>query len=47
MPAIDVATGEVELDRKELLEAIKQVVFAASTEETRYYLNGILFHDRG
>ena len=46
VPAIDVVTGEIELDRKELLEAIKQVVFAASTEETRYYMNGILFHDR-
>jgi DNA polymerase-3 subunit beta len=46
VPAIDVAAGEIELDRKELLEAIKQVAFAASTEETRYYMNGILFHDR-
>ena len=46
VPMIDDAAGEIELDRKELLEAIKQIVFAASTEETRYYMNGILFHDR-
>ena len=46
VPAIDDAAGEIELDRKELLEAIKQIAFAASTEETRYYMNGILFHDR-
>ena len=46
VPAIDDATGEIELDRKELLEAIKQIAFAASTEETRYYMNGILFHDQ-
>jgi DNA polymerase-3 subunit beta len=45
VPAIDKAAGEVELDRKDLLTAIKQVTFAASTEETRYYLNGILLHD--
>ena len=46
VPVIDDAAGEIELDRKELLEAIKQVAFAASTEEIRYYMNGILFHDR-
>jgi DNA polymerase-3 subunit beta len=46
-PVIDVVVGEIELDRKELLAAIKQVVFAASTEETRYYLNGLLLHDEG
>jgi DNA polymerase-3 subunit beta len=47
VPAIDVVTGEVELNRKELLGAVKQVAFAASTEETRYYMNGILLHDDG
>ena len=46
-PTIDVVTGEIELDRRELLEAIKQVAFASSTEETRYYINGILLHDDG
>jgi DNA polymerase-3 subunit beta len=46
VPAIDDVTGEIELDRKELLESIKQIAFAASTEETRYYMNGILFRDR-
>jgi hypothetical protein len=39
--------GEVELAREDLLSAIKQVTFAASTETTRYDLNGILLHDEG
>jgi DNA polymerase-3 subunit beta len=45
--AIDVVTGEAELAREDLLAAIKQVTFAAATEVTRYYLNGILLHDEG
>jgi DNA polymerase-3 subunit beta len=45
--AIDVVTGEAELAREDLLAAIKQVTFAAATEATRFYLNGILLHDEG
>jgi DNA polymerase-3 subunit beta len=45
VPLIEDVTGEVEVDRQELLEALKQVLFAISTEETRYYMNGVLFHD--
>jgi DNA polymerase-3 subunit beta len=47
VPAINAAAGEVEIDREELLAALKQVLFAASREHTRYYLNGILLHDEG
>ena len=45
VPALDDVAGEIELDRRELLEALQQVLFAVSTEEMRHYLNGVLLHD--
>lgn len=44
----DIAAGEMshsfELEGKELKELIEKTRFAISTEETRYYLNGIFVH---
>jgi DNA polymerase-3 subunit beta len=44
----DLATGELthkfELEARELKRLIDKTRFAISTEETRYYLNGIYFH---
>lgn len=44
----DLATGptthEFEIDAKDLKRLIDKTRFAISTEETRYYLNGIYFH---
>lgn len=39
------ATGLVTYKRKDLIEALAFCRPAMSTEETRYYLNGIYFHD--
>jgi DNA polymerase-3 subunit beta len=47
VPTIDAAVGEIEVDRQEVIETIKQILFAVSREQTRYYLNGILLHDAG
>ena len=51
LPAVptidDTATGEIEIDRQELIETVKQILFSVSREQTRYYLNGILLHDAG
>lgn len=33
-----------EIEPKNLLKLIEKTIFAVSTEETRYYLNGIFFH---
>ena len=46
-PTIDTVMGEAELAREDLLGAIRQVMFAASTEATRFYLNGVCLHDEG
>ncbi len=44
----DLATGELshkfEMEARELKRLIDKTKFAISTEETRYYLNGIYFH---
>jgi DNA polymerase-3 subunit beta len=40
-------TGRVELAREELLGLLSRPGFAISTEETRYYLNGIYLHTAG
>lgn len=43
-----IAEGELptsfELDAKDIIRIIEKTRFAISTEETRYYLNGIFFH---
>lgn len=46
-PTTDTAMAEIELAREDLLGAIRQVMFAASTEATRFYLNGVCLHDEG
>ena len=43
-PALGEELGRTELAREELL-ALLRIGFAASTEKTRYYMNGILLHD--
>jgi DNA polymerase-3 subunit beta len=45
IPEIGDELGRIELQRLELLAALSKVSFAISSEETRYYLNGILLHD--
>lgn len=45
MPAIDVAAGEIELDRKGFLAALEAIGFAASRDELRNYIHGVLLHD--
>jgi DNA polymerase-3 subunit beta len=43
-PALGKELGRAELAREELLTLLR-IGFAASTEKTRYYMNGILLHD--
>jgi DNA polymerase-3 subunit beta len=45
MPAIDNETGRAGLDRPALLTPLSKPSFAISSEQTRFYLNGILLHD--
>lgn len=50
LPAVPVIPSEgvrsMQFGGKQLIEAIEKVRFAISTEETRYYLNGIYLHSR-
>jgi DNA polymerase-3 subunit beta len=44
VPEIGEEIGRIELEREQLLELLAKVSFAISTEETRYYLNGVCLH---
>jgi DNA polymerase-3 subunit beta len=39
--------GEIEIDRDDALRLLARPLFAASTEETRYYLNGLFLQTTG
>jgi DNA polymerase-3 subunit beta len=43
--AIDVENGRVEIDAKMLRDLFRRTLYAASTEKSRFYLNGIFVHD--
>jgi DNA polymerase III subunit beta len=42
----DTFTHEFEMPVADLLQALQRTQFAISTEETRYYLNGVFMHER-
>jgi DNA polymerase-3 subunit beta len=43
--AIDAESGRIEIDAKILRALFRRTLYAASTEKTRFYLNGIFLHD--
>jgi DNA polymerase-3 subunit beta len=46
-PQIDDETGRIEIDHEAALQLFSRPQFAICTEQTRYYLNGILLHHAG
>jgi DNA polymerase-3 subunit beta len=44
-PEVKDEAGRLEITREELLPLLSKPAFAISTDETRYYLHGILLHD--